>query len=383
MKNQKGFIQIPLFIVIIASVLVIGGVGYIGVTQYKNYQTEKVAREKMVQEKEKEVENLKKQITENKRENFQPNTSQTTKPIPAKTPPNLSYDKYKAETTPSIKPISIRYISEDTILEALTVNESGVTQLRYLKPLSKGTQVVFMNEVHIDWSKIMVDNQEGWVSSRVLVNNEPSKTPLSTIIKQWRPIVAYVECDFRDINTNELYSQVRGSGVVIDFGGQITVITNKHVIADKNNYQPFVCRVKLPNDSNTFISQGKDAWADKIIDIGFININNPDEYLKNLTSISVSPLHLCGQNPSLGDNVLILGYPSIGSQTDITATEGIISGFDGNYFITSAKIEHGNSGGVAILVKDNCYLGIPTSAIVGEIESLGRILDINASGWRR
>ena len=70
MKNQKGFIQIPLFIVIIASVLVIGGVGYIGVTQYKNYQTEKVAREKMVQEKEKEVENLKKQITENKREKF-------------------------------------------------------------------------------------------------------------------------------------------------------------------------------------------------------------------------------------------------------------------------------------------------------------------------
>ena len=70
-----------------------------------------------------------------------------------------------------------------------------------------------------------------------------------------------------------------------------------------------------------------------------------------------------------------MGYPSIGSQTDITATEGIISGYDGNYYVTSAKVERGNSGGAAVALKDNCYLGIPTFVQVGDIESLARILD--------
>jgi len=77
----------------------------------------------------------------------------------------------------------------------------------------------------------------------------------------------------------------------------------------------------------------------------------------------------------IGDEIIILGYPTIGSQDDITVTRGIISGYDGDYYITDAKIEHGNSGGVAILLKDNCYLGIPSYTISGEAESLARILD--------
>ena len=116
----------------------------------------------------------------------------------------------------------------------------------------------------------------------------------------------------------------------------------------------------------------------KANDIGFIDINNPDEYVKNLIFIETTDFSFCRVKPSLGDDVLILGYPSIGSQTDITVTEGIISGYDGNYFITSAKIERGNSGGAAILVKDDCYLGIPSFAKTGSVESLSRILDINA-----
>ena len=56
MKNKKGFIQIPLLIAIIAGVLVLGGTSYIGVKWYKNYQTEKVEQQKVVQEREKEAE---------------------------------------------------------------------------------------------------------------------------------------------------------------------------------------------------------------------------------------------------------------------------------------------------------------------------------------
>ncbi len=89
--------------------------------------------------------------------------------------------------------------------------------------------------------------------------------------------------------------------------------------------------------------------------------------------------NLCEANTKapIGGKVIILGYPGIGSPEGITATEGIISGYDGDYYITSAKIEHGNSGGVAVLVNNNCYLGMPTFVAVGTIESLGRILDVN------
>jgi hypothetical protein len=70
-----------------------------------------------------------------------------------------------------------------------------------------------------------------------------------------------------------------------------------------------------------------------------------------------------------------LGYPTIGSSGSITVTEGIVSGIEGDYYVTSAKIDHGNSGGVAILTKDDCYLGIPTFVKNnGGFESLGRIL---------
>jgi S1-C subfamily serine protease len=60
----------------------------------------------------------------------------------------------------------------------------------------------------------------------------------------------------------------------------------------------------------------------------------------------------------------------------LTATDGIISGYAGDYYITSAKIERGNSGGPAILIKGKCLLGIPTFVTVGSLEALGRVLDI-------
>ena len=97
--------------------------------------------------------------------------------------------------------------------------------------------------------------------------------------------------------------------------------------------------------------------------MGYIYINNPSDYFKNLTQTS---LLFVRKKPFLGDEIVVLGYPSIGSRNGLTATEGIVSGFDGNYFITSAKVEQGNSGGAAILLKDNCLLGIPTFVTLGK-----------------
>ena len=80
----------------------------------------------------------------------------------------------------------------------------------------------------------------------------------------------------------------------------------------------------------------------------------------------------------VGAQIVILGYPAIGAKKSLTATEGIISGYDNDYFISSAKVDKGNSGGAAIWLENNCYLGIPTKVFAGTAETLARILDMQA-----
>lgn len=196
---------------------------------------------------------------------------------------------------------------------------------------------------------------------------------LSSIISQWRPLIANVECQFKYSDTSRLYQKSSGSGIAIKFGNTPSaILTNKHVLIDSNGYGADSCSAKLL-DSNEILASSDIRSATKEYDLGYIYINNPGDYFKNLTSNFPS---LCSQKPFLGDEIVVLGYPSIGSKNGLTATEGIVSGFDGNYFITSAKVEQGNSGGAAILLKDNCLLGIPTFVTLGKVESLARILDI-------
>ena len=182
-----------------------------------------------------------------------------------------------------------------------------------------------------------------------------------------------MECQFKYSDTGRLYQKSSGSGIAIKFGNTPSaILTNKHVLVDGNGYGAESCSAKLLDSGETLASSDIRNSA-KEYDLGYIYINNPSDYFKNLTSNFPS---LCPQKPFLGDEIVVLGYPSIGSKNNLTATEGIVSGFDGNYFITSAKVEQGNSGGAAILLKDNCLLGIPTFVTLGKVESLARILDI-------
>ena len=196
---------------------------------------------------------------------------------------------------------------------------------------------------------------------------------LSSIISEWRPLIANVECQFRYSDTGRLYQTSSGSGIAIKFGNTPSaILTNKHVLIDINGYGADSCSAKLL-DSSELLTSSDIRSSTKGYDLGYIYINSPSDYFQNLTSNFPS---LCSQKPSLGDEIVVLGYPSIGSKNGLTATEGIVSGFDGNYFITSAKVEQGNSGGAAILLKDNCLLGVPTFVTLGKVESLARILDI-------
>lgn len=197
-----------------------------------------------------------------------------------------------------------------------------------------------------------------------------AKDTVVDLVKEWSPRVADIECTWV-YTSGVVYAKASGSATIMHQSGEIMAITSRHVLLNQEKYAPRDCKLTLPGSASYLIYNNfKDNFYVGVEeDWGYIKLV-PD---KTLNIITQKNIKLCSQ-VEVGDKLIILGYPGIGSQTGLTATEGIVSGFDGSYYITSAKIDRGNSGGAAILVRDNCYLGIPSASVVGAIESLGRIL---------
>lgn len=80
-------------------------------------------------------------------------------------------------------------------------------------------------------------------------------------------------------------------------------------------------------------------------------------------------------NPRLGENVRVFGYPEISAGGYyLTITDGLVSSLpdDGTIF-TSAKINHGSSGGLAV-DSNGCMLGVPSMISGDENESFGVLI---------
>ena len=225
-----------------------------------------------------------------------------------------------------------------------------------------------------------------------ILKNKPSEvnTDYSSIVAEWQDRVAQVICYWED-ERGGLIREVSGSALLatIEHYGFVA-ITNKHIIIDEVYGTAGSCIVGLYSSGfltpstksiggNPFLiaPNNRDSAYIRLADDFLESKNDTIGYFDKATKTA---LKLCSSNTfsnliiKRGDNLIVLGYPAIGTQKGITITEGIISGIEKDYYITSAKIDHGNSGGAAILVKDSCYIGIPTWASTGSVESLGRIL---------
>ena len=174
--------------------------------------------------------------------------------------------------------------------------------------------------------------------------------------------------------TNNFSNALWGTGVLV--GERGLVLTNAHVISFNKDT---TCAVGLMDSYRKVQKQG--YFAEVVVvgvsgDFAMLKITqkyNGTDFVP-IGSDDVFPVknQSCKEEElQLGEKLIIAGYPAIGGGT-ITLTEGIISGFDGDYIKTSAKIAHGNSGGGAFLY-NGCWIGIPTSAKVDDIESLGYI----------
>lgn len=188
----------------------------------------------------------------------------------------------------------------------------------------------------------------------------------SSIVKEWSPQVAFIYCEWIENGRNVAAT---GSGfLTVDPSGIVYILTNKHVLFDDDTYAPTHCNALLLNGTSETVQYDPNTIVMKEnYDMGQMRVSNA--LGKN---IQVS--NFCPKDVEIGDPIVILGYPGIGSNKGITATQGIISGIEKDFYITDAKIDHGNSGGIAVSVKDDCIVGMPSSAISGSVESLGRIL---------
>src|SRR3989338_956517 len=227
------------------------------------------------------------------------------------------------------------------------------------------------------------------------------KFTTSDIVNQNKKYIVNVAC-FED---NGLSS---GSGIVIGKnGGKIIVLTNRHVTQYAKAKTPGIppCMVNATALGEVYYAQpvffpsvaSEEEMG--IIDFSFVEVRNmvpttivkidsngkviesSESLITDLLNINSFPSICSNSLLQMGEDIVILGYPGVGSDIsnlgELTATEGIISNNAlGVYFTTSAKIEHGNSGGGAFLKSYNCLAGMPTYVRVGEIESLGRCLSL-------
>lgn len=185
-----------------------------------------------------------------------------------------------------------------------------------------------------------------------------------------------------------------GSGTIITTDG--IVITNSHVIPqNKTNILTSKegCLVILPNKNS---GQPEEIyWAKPIVipelsdsyDLAYLQIKSAfvdkdgetrGVFPRTFPSIFAEEQRydeICRfQNLKLGDPVRIFGYPQTSGGLDLTITDGVISSLPGDgTILTSAKIDAGNSGGLAV-DKEGCMVGIPAAISEGKYQNLGVII---------
>jgi len=336
MKNQKGFIQIPLLIAIIAGVLVVGGASYFGVKQYQNYQIEK-ERSATEQKQNEEIKN---------------------------NPQNSEIEKLRQE------------------VEELKKSQTKTEQAR---PSSEKTfsttQIVSQNKKFI--VSIVCSTGSGSVfGSGVIIGKSQNNLIILTnyhVTKYAKTLSAGISpCVVSDSGLGEYYyGQPIYFPSMISQSEYVSLSQQQALINEMDAIDFSFVEIKEPIQGETMYY---DETTGKYISQPFIPKTS-------LLSTTIFP-KICSQNLlKAGEEIVVLGYPMIGGDSvlpgvpnlKLITTEGIISNdvsnFD-NYFVSSAKIEQGNSGGGAFLKSGNCFAGMPTYVQVGEIESLGRLINI-------
>jgi len=187
----------------------------------------------------------------------------------------------------------------------------------------------------------------------------------------------------------------QGSGVLINKDGLI--VTNAHVIPSLEEQGRFKqCLILVPdvppNPEQLHPGHLDQYFAEPVVlegtskqyDLALLRITGPNidqdgtvygRWPREFPTIK--NIGKCDKNFKIGDRLIVYGFPAV-SMYDMTATEGVLSTIVDDYtFYTSAKVDAGNSGGLAVN-EQGCFVGIPEALTGGVYEQYGVIISARA-----
>ncbi|RME71050.1 MAG: hypothetical protein D6776_10780, partial [Planctomycetota bacterium] len=196
-----------------------------------------------------------------------------------------------------------------------------------------------------------------------------------------------------------IYSEAGGSGVLISPAGHI--LTNQHVVeaialGGENAAEPLLVAVTTdPHRPPVVRFTARVLASDPDLDLALLQIE-ADIYGRPLPEGYRFPTAALGRPETmrLADGLLALGYPNaggLGTRVSITASRGILSGFERRgqqvHFKTDAEINAGNSGG-PVLDERFEVIGIATETISddggnGQIGYVRPLWLVPEAWWRR
>ncbi len=304
----------------------------------------------------------------------------------------LTYGGYRLyQKISTTERIQTELVTEQNRLQKLKEEEAN-------KLIAAQAQELSVTKEELEKTKSEAAQTNAQVKTLSASLDEQSKEAKDTVITS-KDLTPYVT-GIVQILCSSSEGIVSGSGSLFTFK-EVThaVLTNYHVVKGADH-----CAVIMTNTSNaqTGVFALKSAiysynsnTDEAVLEIG--DPLSPVSVPAGNYNYSISDVKKCTSLVAVGTPVVIIGFPAyakrdstvnistIGTVNSIfrTATNGIISGYDTslggspNYFV-SAKIDNGNSGGIA-LAKDAgglCALGLPTWLSVGNYETQGLVQNI-------
>lgn len=227
---------------------------------------------------------------------------------------------------------------------------------------------------------------------------DTSSSSTSTVTPEPTPVVqTYDQSKIVSSVVNILCPSIYGESE--STGGSGTIITDDGVILTNAHIIPHNKRNTLVKDDGCIVTI-PDPKTGQIVEIYYANpivlpeiSDNYDlAYLKIYKAVyddktgktwgtypkKFDALSCLDGKVDLGDSVRIFGYPAIsGDGLSLTVTDGIVSSLPGDgTIVTSAKINHGNSGGLAVN-SQGCMIGVPSAFTSDDAGSLGIIYSMD------
>lgn len=155
-----------------------------------------------------------------------------------------------------------------------------------------------------------------------------------------------------------------GSGSIIGryaaVGNKLVVMTNAHVMEPNETTGNPECDIVFKN-GDRYLANAVRRVSEGRLDFGFLSLEKAIDDAAALTSYEEMGVGFCEvYDVELGDRVTILSYPAFVGPEKIVSEGEIVDFLRGPIYETTATIEEGSSGGVALLNKKRCVLGMPT-----------------------